>query len=180
MDEEEFKILVEAVQRTYVDNKPDWHRDPTGAILHAYYNVHESNSSQRSSEAVKEFVLKRMIEISCRQKYVWDALKVIAERHLRDRVPFNNAFADWLADFVAGRKKRPQLGAETVMRSFFICQAIATLLRFSYLRPTRNRGRADSCCAKGGSACDVVGKAFGISQYKSVENIWLQYKDSHP
>ena len=52
-------------------------------------------------------ILEFFIAESSKDKYAWDALKLIAEQHLRDREPLPDALADWLADWLAGKIQRP-------------------------------------------------------------------------
>ncbi len=107
MDDQVFNALVGWVQRTYVDFKPDWQDDPAVGRVGLYESAPEWAQSDITPEQGRAVILEFFIAESSKDKYAWDALKLIAEQHLRDREPLPDALADWLADWLAGKIQRP-------------------------------------------------------------------------
>ena len=73
------------------------------------------------------------------------------------------------------RAAADQRGSPEVNRVWVICGAIQYVGTLYNLPPTRNGKGPGECCAEGGSACDVVGRAiFGkhLKAYKNTERIW--------
>ena len=121
---------------------------------------------------------------SAESKQAWDSVKLIAESLLRDGERLPAELSRWLADVLADhgkpkkkrRRPRPATGGSLdANRDWVICGAVHHVgLRFN-LPPTRNGDGPEACCAEGGSACDVLGRAFLGNRrrgYKNTERIW--------
>ena len=115
------------------------------------------------------------------RKECWDAVNLIARRQLRRGSSLPAALANWtkdvLADQSAERQKektrpRPAKGSRDGVRDQNVRLAIENLIarRSRQFKAMRSGGPRDAC-AEGGSACDVVGAAFGLN-YKNTERIW--------
>ena len=91
-------------------------------------------------------------------------------------------FRDFVIDVLQGKRKRPnwkkgEARSSIWPRDLAICQAVHRL-ELEGFRATRNSATVDNAsvdgrkaCAEGGSACDAVAEALGMS-YKAVEGIW--------
>ena len=113
------------------------------------------------------------IQTSERDKYMWDALQLVAVKYLRDRVALPDVLAEWVADVLEGRRPRPRGGSLLEARDRMIRLAINAVAWKFKIHPTREHASA-RCCAEGGSACDVVGAAAFPRQtaYARTEKIW--------
>ena len=128
--------------------------------------------------------LRDLIAESVNIKLAWDSVKLIAEDLLRDGEQLPDALAEWVADVLADiakprkdrRRPRPTKGGSPETNHYWvICGAIQYIGTLYNLPPTRNGGGPGECCAEGGSACDIVGRAvFGkhLQAYKNAERIW--------
>ena len=169
MDRQRFEELVEAVRQGPVSYRPDLRDDPAKGKACFYASAPKQTRAEHLDELIAD---------AERNKYAWDALKWCAEAHLRTREPMPDILADWLADVLAdtlaGRKeRRPAKGSSTELKARSIYLAVYHVAQRFGLKPTRNSEPAGGmACAEGGSACDVVGKAFGVG-YKAAEAAWL-------
>ena len=100
-------------------------------------------------------------------------------RYLRGRAKVSRMAWDWVRSRT--RRKLPQRpttrGPDKDARSAhdrLMTLAIYHVAERFGLHPTRTGSRPQNCCAEGGSACDVVGRAFfgRMYSYKNVERIW--------
>ena len=105
-------------------------------------------------------------------KLEWDALSLIAQEHLRAGTEPLPELTAWIIEVLAGKKPRPNTGARcTSGRDRVIYGAVWFMAKRFELPPTRNAAAGPKCCAKGGSGCDVVGAAAGVT-YKTAEQAW--------
>ena len=177
MDETRFQRLVAFTRQSFMSqHQRNWDEDPAQTRLRMYEKVLPENG--------REEFLDRLIAESAKSKLAWNAVRLIAERSLREGKPMPAALNQWIADLLSDQympkkdKRRPRPskdGSPEANRDWVICGAIHHVgLRFD-LPPTRNHAGPNKCCAKGGSACDVVGAAaFGTSTkaYGNTERIW--------
>ena len=108
----------------------------------------------------------------------WDAVNIIAQQHLRSG-PMPRELAEWIADRLEGKRKRPTkrgLSPDTnAVRDMLIASAVQALVNRGF-RPTRNTASGSGYASEeGGSACDAVGVAFGMG-HKAVEKVWNNSK----
>ncbi len=123
--------------------------------------------------------LRNRITESETSRQVWDAIARMARDYLRKRRPLPDELADWAADALdsmvnkPAKRPRPPKGAadDAVRRKVEICLGVYHLVQLYGLKPTRGLNGLPQCCAEGGTACDVIGAAFGLN-YKAVERIW--------
>ena len=135
-----------------------------------------------ADEAEQLGLLDELIGGSEIRKEFWDTVNLIARRQLMGGNPLPAPLANWIKDVLsdqyAGRQKektrpRPDQGPRHGVRDQNIRRAIENLIARRF-KATRSGGPRDAC-AEGGSACDVVGAAFGLA-YKNTERIWLSKK----
>ena len=179
MDEVEFKRLVAFTRQAFLwQRQPEFHETPAQTRARIYRKVLPVRG--------RNDFLHDLIAESGNNKTAWDSVKLIAEDLLRDAEQLPDALADWLADVLSdqGKPKKDQRrprpakgGSPDANRDWVICGAVNHVgMRFN-LPPTRNGAGPEKCCAEGGSACDVVGRAiFGatLHAYKNVERIWAK------
>ena len=147
MDEQRFKALVEFTSRNFVTHQPESNETPGETRARHYRNLPES--------ARGDF-LRGLLAESDRDKWAWDAVKLIAED-------------------VEQLPRRPRKGGTDANRDWVFCMAVHHVgVRF-HLLPTRNHGDPSKCCAEGDSACDVVGRALKVGSYVNAERIWLTH-----
>ena len=107
----------------------------------------------------------------------WEAVNLIAQRLIRNGEPLPRELADWVADRLEGKRERPKLRRkgrphEDPDRDDAIIAALRDLRDRKFEPMTRNLSKGENPSATGGSACDAVGVAFDIVQYKRVDNVW--------
>ena len=142
-----------------------------------------SSYDQFVEEAEQLAFLDELIAGSEQRKDYWDAVNLIARRQLRKGNALPTPLANWITDvladqFVQQKKKtrpRPAKGPRAVVHDQSVCLAMENLTARGF-KETR-RGKEPRSCAEGGSACDVVGAAFGLN-YKNTERIWGSGKKS--
>ena len=115
---------------------------------------------------------------SSASRSTWDALNRMVQHYLHERRQLPDELAGWAADALdsmvnkPARRPRPPKGTEdAARRKVEIYLSIYHLVKLYGLDPTRGLSGRPECCAEGGSACDIVGAAFGLN-YKAVEKIW--------
>ena len=136
-------------------------------------------------EETREAYLRDMIWCSEEIKAAWDAVNLIAQDLLGEGKPLPPELAEWtravLDDVLAGRKSRPTTRGRDPdanhVRDRAIVDAVQWLLTLEDFKATRRRFKGGKwlpaqACVEGGSACDAVGVAAGLS-YSNVERIWL-------
>lgn len=161
MDEGKFDRLVEYVRHNFVDHRRDLWETPAKAWAYNYRILPERGRGdfQRSL-------------LSGSGKLEWDALSLIAQEHLRAGTEPLPELTAWIIEVLAGKKPRPTTGARgTSGRDRVIYGAVWFMAKRFELPPTRNAAAGPKCCAKGGSGCDVVGAAAGVT-YKTAEQAW--------
>ena len=123
--------------------------------------------------------LQRLLVGSGETRLAWDSVSLIAQELLRAGEALPAELAEWVADVLEGKHPRPSKGAlPTRGRDRQIYLAVAHVAERFDLKPTRRRkpiegGELPICCAEGGSACDVVGAAYGVG-YKAAERAWVE------
>ena len=161
MDKVEFKRLVEYVRHSFVDHRRDLCETPAKAWAYSYRILLERGRG--------DFLQKLL---SGSGKLEWDALSLIAQEHLRAGTELPPEITTWIIDVLAGEKPRPTKGArDTSGRNRMIYGAVWFMPRRFDLPATRNATDGPKCCAKGASACDVVGAAAAVT-FKTAEQAW--------
>lgn len=117
------------------------------------------------SEEEREQELKTVIELSATSKLEWDITCRIAQRALYQGEQLPPDLAQWTADVLAEKRKRPGKGSKTIARDMIFCIAVADLRDRFGLTPTKNSA------TQGDSACDIIAEASGFG-YKTVERAW--------
>ncbi len=175
MDEKTFERAV-AVTRQQFLSRPELREIRAETYARHYRKVLPKNG--------RDDFLRNLIVESAESKMAWDAVKLITEDLLRTKEPLPAELREWLADVLYDqqrpgkdkRQARPTKGGPPeANRDWIICGAIQYVGTLYDLPPTRNGGGPELCCAEGGSACDVVGRAvFGatLKAYKNTERIW--------
>ena len=166
MDEATFKEEVAFIRRAYAQRSGDLPK-----FVASHYDRIANEAEQRA-------FLDDFIAGSEKRKDYWDAVNLIARRQLRKGNALPTLLANWITDvledqsFRRQKKKtrpRPAKGRRNVVHDQNVCLAMENLTARGF-QATR-RGREPRACAEGGSACDVVGAAFGLN-YKNTERIW--------
>ena len=122
--------------------------------------------------------LHELIAESATSKRAWDSVALIAQGLVQEGEPLPPELAEWVVDVLSdqstqGDRRRPRPtkgGNPEANRDWLICLAVSHIARTFGLAPTRPGG-PPKCCAEGGSACDVVGRAASKG-YKNTERIW--------
>ena len=122
---------------------------------------------------------ENLICLSRSEGWAWDVVNAMAEAALRHPYqPIHPELATWAADRLAGHEPRPRVkGKRLVNRDLAIADSIVVLCKIYDLKPTRSLRGHPECCAEGGSACDLVGVAAGMT-YKAVERVWSEWSSS--
>ncbi len=175
MDEATFKRAVAITRQAFL-SRPEFEETPAETRVRVYRKI--------LTKRGRDDYLRGLIADSAHSKLAWDAVKLIAEDLLRDGEHLPPELAEWLADVLSDlgrpgkdkRRARPTKGGPPeANRDWIICGAIQYVGTLYDLPPTRNGDGPEKCCAEGGSACDVVGRAvFGatLKAYKNTERIW--------
>lgn len=145
----------------------DWLEDPASVVVHFYRRF-------------GSLWLEAAIPCSANHKIEWNELMVVAAYALRKReVP--DALADWLADVLEGKRKRPKGGAKTTSgRDLLLARMVDTLCDNLGIQPTRNKAMKPTCDDDllKRSACDAVAEVVHLS-YETVEKTWYEYGIDH-
>ena len=176
MDEATFGEYVKFTKRSFFsEHQPDFSETPAETCLRMYRAVLPARSRVE--------YLRQLIAESAESKRAWDSVALIAQGLVRDRKPLPEDLGAWVADVLADqlrkdkRRRRPAKGgAPEANRDRIITLAVYHIANRFELPPTRPGGPR-KCCAEGGSACDVVGRAvFGknVKAYKNTERIWSE------
>ena len=173
MDEATFNREVAFIRRRYAQRRLDL---PTYVAL---------SYDAMADEAEQLAFLDYFIPESDKRNDYWDAVNLIAQRQLRGGNVLPAPLANWITDVLGDqflqrkRKKkkrpRPAKGRPNAVQDQNVRLAMENLIERGF-QATR-RGGGPQCCAEGGSACDVVGAAFGL-KYKNTEGIWGSGKGS--
>ena len=176
MDEGLFRRAIGTTRQAFLSpHQPQWNETPEESRARTYRDLPERGCDD---------YLRSLIAESAGDKLAWDSVKLIAETLLRDAKQLPDDLAEWVADVLTDiakprkdrRRPRPTKGGSSeANRDWVIRGAIQYVGTLYNLPPTRNGEGPGECCAEGGSACDVVGRAvFGktIKAYKNTERIW--------
>ena len=166
MDKATFQAAVETARDILQKFRESSGNTPAENLLHLY--------EFRPAE-IREDLLRDLIWCSEEIAAAWDGLNLIAENLLQEGNPLPPNLAKWVADRLAERRPRPtKRGPDpdaNLPRNLAVMVAVRQLVNHE-MRPTRRRRLVNNtACFKGGSACDAVGIAAGMS-YKNVEAIW--------
>ena len=177
MDEAEFQRRVAYTHQAFLSQQhQQFGETPAETRVRIYHKVLPKRG--------RDDFLRSLIIESADSRLAWDSVKAIGESLLRDAEHLPAELANWVADVLADqdkprkdrRRPRPTKGGSPeVNRVWVICGAIQYVGTLYNLPPTRNGKGPGECCAEGGSACDVVGRAiFGkhLKAYKNTERIW--------
>ena len=174
-DKETFHREVRRIRRDYGGDR-DW--DDTAELFahHLYWRRRELDREEDAP--VLDRNLRGMIRRSHTNKYLWDAVNLIARLHLTRGDSLPEPLAEWIERVLVDQhldqqeklRPRPGKGSGTAVRDWVICMAVESLDTRIYT-PTRSGGRNEAS-AMGGSGCDIVGAAF-FKSYKTIEGIWL-------
>ena len=118
----------------------------------------------------------RLIAYSDADSAAWDGVNVIAQQRLRNGEHLTGNLAAWVADRLEGKRKRPAKRGPNPgtndTRNRAVIYSVQYLHQHLGMNAMRNNtSGGPRACVEGGSACDVVGKVFGLN-YKAVEKIW--------
>ena len=170
MDRATFQDAVEAA-RDFLQKYTEFVGDtPAEALVRLY--------EYRPAE-LREDLLRDLIYSSTEIMAAWDGLNLIAEKLLLQGERLPPDLAGWVADRLALEPRRPrpttrgQNPDANVPRNLAVMAAVRHLIKVNHwMKPTRRRKLVgNEACFEGGSACDAVGIAAGLS-YKNVEAIW--------
>ena len=170
MDEATFQGYVEFARLNFADYKRDLWKEPAKGRAYSYRILPPDGRGD---------FLSGLIEGSGETKLEWDSVSLIAQELLREGEPLPAELAEYVADVLEGKRPRPNKGPmATSRRDATIFLAVDHVAQRFHLNPTRRRKPVERealphCCAEGGSACDVVGAAFGVG-YKVAERAWDQ------
>ena len=174
-DQEAFDRDVRFIRRNY-GGRDKW-ESPASIYVRLFWYSREPVGGKCSPD--REISLDGLIGLSKVDRYVWDAVNLISQQHLSTGGVLPDPLAQWVADLLADQtiqeredklRPRPTKGRELRIRDSMMCLAVARLVARGY-RATRREGKAQAS-AEGGTACDVVGKAF-FKSYKNVERVWF-------
>ena len=182
LDTETFDREVELIRRTYGGDR-DWRDTASLVAYYGYWRFREPDQEEDNPDL--ELKLRELIDLSRINKYMWDAVNLIAQEHLARGDPLPDSLAEWIEHVLVDQyiqsqkeklRRRPAKGHRLVVRDRMMCLAIESLVARGF-KPIRKGGEA-MACAEGGSACDIAGAAFFIG-YKHVEDIWLSVAWEH-
>ena len=159
MDERSFAEMVEYVRKHYIDDNAARWEDPSRQLQDLYESMDGSG---------RGFLLSGLIERSEDSKLEWEALSLIAQKALRSGEMISQDLAEWIADALAGDRRRPTTGAQSKSyRNFLFCLAVRHLQNEFGLTPTSNP------TSDAHSACEVVSEA-AVYSLKTVEAAWAK------
>ena len=122
-----------------------------------------------------------LIDRSKVSRTYWDAAKLVAYQLRRRGESLPPELNDWAVDAFTGIRPRSVARGrdpyENTQRDWLIYVVVKKLEAVGF-HATRNKATGDAkgtACAKGGTACDAVGQAFGLG-YKAVEKIWESFR----
>ena len=102
--------------------------------------------------------LRVLIQRPENPKTAFETLKAIAVMMLRERQSLPPDLADWIADVLDGKRRKPAKGGDTLgVRDLVIQFAIHFIVRQFGLSPMRNEIAAER------SACDAVAEAWSMN-----------------
>lgn len=175
LDKETFDREVELIRRTYGGDRR-WRDTATLFADYLYWRVREPDHEEENPDL--ELILRELIDLSLTNKYMWDAVNLIAQEHLTRSDPLPVPLAEWTEHVLVDQyiqlqheklRPRPRKGRRTGVRDRMMCLAIESLVARGYTQMRSGGGGIAS--AEGGTACDIVGKAFNTG-YKNAEKIW--------
>ena len=136
-----------------------WLEDPTKPYLRMY---------QSMSETDRREMVRLMTCGESETKLGWQAKRLIAQMHLRERTPLPSELAEWVCDVLEGKLKKPGKGEQRyAMRDQLLADLVAEATVRLDLKATRNK------ISESTSACDVVSEALPAKYtYKVVSLAW--------
>lgn len=175
MDEAKFQKAVE-ITRDYMQSLAPLMGGPTPRLYALFYWLIPFCESHfnRDVPSQKEY-LRLLIYCSKEITAAWEGLNLIAQEMVRNGEHPPPELAKWTAEQRPRPTKRGPDPYGDASRNQIIVITIEHLLLESGMKATRNglidRIQRPEPCHEGGSACDAVGVAMGLS-YKAVEKIW--------
>ena len=172
LDKETFDREVSRIRRDYGGDR-DWKDTARLFAYYLYWRVREPD--QEGDNPDPELILRELIGLSQINKYMWDAVNLIAQEHLTKGDPLPDSLAEWIEHVLVDQymqsqkeklRPRPSKGLSKGVRDRMMCMAIESLVARRY--PETRRGGEGIASAEGGTACDIVGKAFNTG-YKNAE-----------
>ncbi len=128
----------------------------------------------------REPYLRNRITESETSREAWDSLCLISRDLLKKGHPLPQELGQWVAQVLddlvhpSATQPRPPKGDSGARTKVLIYSLIYSFTENFGLFPTRgNATILPKCCAQGGTACDVVGRAANLN-YKNAEKIWNQ------
>ena len=179
-DHEAFDKEVKLIRQRY-GGQSDW-KDPASVYAYLYWRSRELD--QEDDNPVPKLSLVRLIGLSQVDRYIWDAVNLIAQAHLTNGDLLPDPLAQWIVEVLRDQyldpqekfRRRPATGSRLRVKYWMMWQAVENLVARGY--PETRRGGEAQANAAEGTACDVVGVAFFVS-YKHVEGIWYA-RDGRP
>ncbi|MXX70745.1 MAG: hypothetical protein F4106_09445 [Gemmatimonadetes bacterium] len=179
MSSERFDELVEWVRREHLPDLDFYEGESGDGYAEDYWLTLEEHPDRAETE------ITALIECSqgpwkpgkgtIPPAMAWDAVWQIACRYIGDGQSMPKPLRHWTIWRLAGLNRHPRgpkAGPRKRGRDLMIRFAIQEVCERFDLPPTRNDEPAgESCCAAGGSACDVVGEAVGL-RFKNTVRIW--------
>lgn len=182
-DKETFDRAVRSIRRTYGGDRK-WQDTARRLAYYLYWRVREPDQEEDNPDP--ELILRELIDFSQINKYSWDAVNIIAQEHLTRGDPLPDSLAEWIEhvlvdQYIQSQKEklrpRPAKGRRMAVRDRMMCSAIESLVARGYT--VMRSGGGGMASAEGGTACDIVGKAFNTG-YKNAEKIWTSRPPQPP
>ena len=156
----EHEALVDYVRRVWVDKAGQL---PDTAILLAETFI----TALRRCSPRATLYLTWMIDGSPHNQLLYDACRTASVLLIERGARLPTALSAWTSDVLAGKRRRPSVGAgKTRGRDEMLRMAVSDL-RTRGLQPTRN----EMSPGEDESACEIVSEAFGVS-VSVVERAW--------
>ena len=134
------------------------------------------------SEGFADDLMFELVEASQQHLWAWEVLNSVVSREFRMGPRDLPEFVwQWAAQKLEGSLSPPSTGGLNDPVKCIVIADTVHIVRARYgVKPTRNRPGVGSCCAEGGSACDIVGSAQAgtgeLRGYKAIERIWRIYR----
>ena len=166
MDRDKFQKAVEAARHAIRAVPQVVGGTPEEVIARSYQTVAAEH---------RQAALHDLIRLSREHASAWDGVNLIAQDHLRNGAFLPSELAAWIASRIESnptcpRPTRKGQGPDAKFsRDLSIVLAVLWLTEAGLSPATR--GGAGKASVEGGSVCDAVGVAVGLS-YKRVERLW--------
>ena len=133
-DEETFNREVKRIRRDYGGNQ-EWEGWARQFAYHLYWCRQERSREEDAPDL--EPILTRMILLSQTNKYIWDAVNLVAQAHLTRGDSLPDPLACWIEHVLVDQhmekqsekhRPRPRKGRRVEVRDRIICLAIQNLV----------------------------------------------------